>query len=188
MPAKFVSLFVAQLFFPRLFVVQVSSFQESPGQWDVHLRRKRFAFALAARWKGASIDGAEAPVRSANPDKQRACCFSSTILANSVGEHLPCDSIQLLRPIVSNEENINSVTIAGSRTAFRRLVFFIKRDGRSRFFSQVDLVALLGVDAFKVESESMPAPADRVTAPKEKNLCASAPGDQQRVKGESPRQ
>ena len=128
MPAKFVSLFVAQLFFPRLFVVQVSSFQESPGQWDVHLRRKRFAFALAARWKGASIDGAEAPVRSANPDKQRACCFSSTILANSVGEHLPCDSIQLLRPIVSNEENINSVTIAGSRTAFRRLVFFIKRD------------------------------------------------------------
>jgi hypothetical protein len=148
MPAKFVSLFVAQLFFPRLFVVQVSSFQESPGQWDVHLRRKRFAFALAARWKGASIDGAEAPVRSANPDKQRACCFSSTILANSVGEHLPCDSIQLLRPIVSNEDNINSVTIAGSRAAFRRLVFFIKRGGRSRSFSQVDLVALFGVDAW----------------------------------------
>ena len=152
---------------PRLGVgksTRSSSFQESPGQWDVQLRRKRFAFAVAARWKGASIDGAEAPVRSANPDKQRACCFSSTILANSVGEHLPCDSIQLLRPIVSNEDNINSVTIAGSRAAFRRLVFFIKRDGRSRFFSQVDLVALLGVDAFEVESESMPAPADRITS------------------------
>jgi hypothetical protein len=61
---------------------------------------------------------------------------------------LPRDSIQLLRAIVSNEENINSVTIAGSRTAFRRLVFFIKDIGGSRIFSQVDLVALLAVDAF----------------------------------------
>ena len=103
-----------------------------------HLRRKRFAFAVTPRWKGANIDAAEAPLRSANPDKARACCFSSTILAHSVGEHLPCASIQLLRAIVSNEENIISVIIAGSRTAFRRLVFFIKRDfGRSRFFSQV---------------------------------------------------
>jgi len=104
---------------------------------SVHLRRKRFAFAAAPRWKGASIDAAEAPLRSANPDKERACCFSSTILANSVGEHVPCASIQLLRAIVSNEENINSVIIAGSRTAWSTgdslrertcLVFFIKRD------------------------------------------------------------
>jgi len=91
-----------------------------------HLRRKRFAFAVAPRWNGVSIDVAEAPLRSAIPDKERACCFSSTILANSVGEHLPCASIQLLRAIVSNEDNINSVIIAGSQTAFRRLVFFIK--------------------------------------------------------------
>jgi hypothetical protein len=54
---------------------------------------------------------------------------------------LPCASIQLLRAIVSNEENIISVIIAGSRTAWStcdslrertwrvlRLVFFIKRD------------------------------------------------------------
>jgi hypothetical protein len=54
---------------------------------------------------------------------------------------LPCASIQLLRAIVSNEENINSVIIAGNRTAWStcdslrertwrvlRLVFFIKRD------------------------------------------------------------
>ena len=102
--------------------------RDSNRSHQVHLRRKRFAFAVAPRWKGASIDAAEAPLRSANPDKERACCFSSTILANSVGEHLPCASIQLLRAIVSNEENINSVIIAGSRTAFRRLVFFIKRD------------------------------------------------------------
>ena len=101
---------------------------------SVHLRRKRFAFAVAPRWKGRSIDAAEAPLRSANPDKERACCFSSTILANSVGEHLPCASIQLLRAIVSNEENIISVIIAGNRTAWNtcdslrkgRLVFFIK--------------------------------------------------------------
>jgi len=64
---------------------------------NFHLRRKRFAFAVAPRWKGASIDAAEAPLRSANPDKAKACCFSSTILASSVGEHLPCASIQLLR-------------------------------------------------------------------------------------------
>src|SRR5271165_918968 len=95
---------------------------------SIYLRRKRFAFAVTPRWNGATIDAAEAPLRSANPDKARACCFSSTILANSVGEHLPCASIQLLRAIVSHEENINSVIIAGSRTAFRRLVFFIKRD------------------------------------------------------------
>ncbi len=108
---------------------------------SVHLRRKRFAFAVAPRWKGASIDAAEAPLRSANPDKERACCFSSTILANSVGEHLPCASIQLLRAIVSNEENINSVIIPDNRTAWStcdflrertrralRLVFFIKRE------------------------------------------------------------
>ena|ERR1700730_5425415 len=44
--------------------------------------------------------------------------FSSTILAHSVGEHLPCASIQLLRAIVSNEENIISVIIAGNRTAW----------------------------------------------------------------------
>jgi hypothetical protein len=36
--------------------------------------------------------------------------------------------MQLLRTIVSNEANIISVIIAGSRTAFLRLVFFIKRD------------------------------------------------------------
>ena len=98
-------------------------------------RRKRFAFAVAPRWKGASIDAAEAPLRSANPDKARACGFSSTILAHSVGEHLSCASIQLLRAIVSNEENIISVIIAGNRTAWntcdslreRRLVFFIKK-------------------------------------------------------------
>ena len=64
------------------------------------------------------MDAAEAPLRSANPDKARACCFSSTILAHSVGEHLPCASIQLLRAIVSNEENIISVIIAGNRTAW----------------------------------------------------------------------
>jgi hypothetical protein len=100
-----------------------------------HLRRKRFAFAVTPRWNGANIDAAEAPLRSANPDKARACCFSSTILAHSVGEHLPCASIQLLRAIVSNEENIISVIIAGNRTAWntcdslrkRRLVFFIKK-------------------------------------------------------------
>jgi hypothetical protein len=53
---------------------------------------------------------------------------------------LPCASIQLLRAIVSNEENIISVIIAGSRTAWStcdslregtwrvlRLVFFIKK-------------------------------------------------------------
>jgi hypothetical protein len=60
------------------------------------------------------MDTGEAPLRSANPDKARACCFSITILAHSVGEHLPCASIQLLRAIVSNEENIISVIIAGS--------------------------------------------------------------------------
>ncbi len=100
-----------------------------------HLRRKRFAFAVTPRWKGANIDAAEAPLRSANPDKARACCFSSTILAHSVGEHLPRASIQLLRAIVSNEENIISVIIAGNRTAWntcdslrkRRLVFFINK-------------------------------------------------------------
>ena len=100
-----------------------------------HLRRKRFAFAVTPRWNGANIDAAEAPLRNANPDKARACCFSSTILAHSVGEHLPCASIQLLRAIVSNEENIISVIIAGNRTAWntcdslllRRLVFFIKK-------------------------------------------------------------
>ena len=105
-----------------------------------HLRRKRFAFAVTPRWNGANIDAAEAPLRSANPDKARACCFSSTILANSVGEHLPCASIQLLRAIVSNEENIISVIIAGNRTAWStcdslrertwrvlRLVLFIKK-------------------------------------------------------------
>ena len=99
-----------------------------------HLRRKRFAFAVTPRWNGAHIDVAEEPLRSANPDKARACCFSSTILAHSVGEHLPCASIQLLRAIVSNEENIISVIIAGNRTAWNtcdslrkgRLVFFIK--------------------------------------------------------------
>ena len=100
-----------------------------------HLRRKRFAFAVTPRWNGANIDAEEAPLRSANPDKARACCFSSTILAHSVGEQLPCASIQLLRAIVSNEENIISVIIAGNRTAWntcdslrkRRLVFFIKK-------------------------------------------------------------
>jgi hypothetical protein len=105
-----------------------------------HLRRKRFAFAVTPRWNGANIDAAKAPLRSANPDKARACCFSSTILASSVGEHLPCASIQLLRAIVSNEENIISVIIAGNRTAWStcdslmganlavlRLVFFIKK-------------------------------------------------------------
>ena len=99
-----------------------------------HLRRKRFAFAVTPRWNGAHIDVAEAPLRSANPDKARACCFSSTILAHSVGEHLPCASIQLLRAIVSNAENIISVIIAGNRTAWNtcdslrkgHLVFFIK--------------------------------------------------------------
>jgi hypothetical protein len=80
--------------------------------------RKRFAFAVTPRWNGANIDVAEAPLRSAKPDIARACCFSSTILANSVGEHLPCASIQLLRAIVSNEENIISVIIAGKRTAW----------------------------------------------------------------------
>ena len=105
-----------------------------------HLRRKRFAFAVTPRWKGVNMDAAEAPLRSANPDKARACCFSSTILAHSVGEHLPCASIQLLRAIVSNEENIISVIIAGNRTAWSTcdslrertwrvlcLVFFIKK-------------------------------------------------------------
>ncbi len=95
---------------------------------SVHLRRKRFAFAVAPRWKGASIDAAEAPLRSANPDKQKACCFSNAILANSVGEHLPCASIQLLRATVSNEDNINSVIIAGSQTGCRYLVCLIKRN------------------------------------------------------------
>ena len=110
-----------------------------------HLRRKRFAFAVTPRWNGANIDAAEAPLRSANPDKARACCFSSTILAHSVGEHLPCASIQLLRAIVSNEENIISVIIAGNRTAWNtcdslrkgRLVFFIKNRLDYGFFSQV---------------------------------------------------
>jgi len=116
---------------------------------SIYLRRKRFAFAVTPRWNGATIDAAEAPLRSANPDKARACCFSSTILANSVGEHLPCASIQLLRAIVSHEENIISVIIAGNRTAWStcdslrertwgvlRLVFFIKKNG-SGFYSQV---------------------------------------------------
>ncbi len=105
-----------------------------------HLRRKRFAFAVTPRWNGANIDAAEAPLRSASPDKARACCFSSTILTNSVGEHLPCANIQLLRAIVSSEENVISVIIAGNRTAWStcdslrertrrvlRLVFFINK-------------------------------------------------------------
>ena len=46
---------------------------------------------------------------------------------------------------------------------FGVLFFFIKRDGRSRFFSQVDLVALLGVDAFE-----MPAPAEHYTKRKKR--------------------
>jgi hypothetical protein len=115
-----------------------------------HLRRNRFAFAVTPRWNGANIDVAEAPLRSANPDKARACCFSITILAHSVGEHLPCASIQLLRAIVSTEETNISVIIAGSRTAWStfdslperswrllRLVFFIKKEIGSEFFSQV---------------------------------------------------
>ena len=113
---------------------------ESGGNQNLSREEKVFKAHICNLAGGPNIDAAEAPLRSANPDKARACCFSSAILANSVGEHLPCASIQLLRAIVSNEENIISVIIAGNRTAWStcdslrertwrvlRLVLFIKK-------------------------------------------------------------
>ena len=105
---------------------------EGTREWEPRRRRLRPLTTLAVAGSAQALHvcrhatvergqyrrPAEAPLRNANPDKARACCFSSTILAHSVGEHLPCASIQLLRAIVSNEENIISVIIAGNRTAW----------------------------------------------------------------------
>jgi len=90
--------------------------------------RSRLAFAVALACHGASNEAADGAFRdrpSKAADWPSAAAFSCTILAYSVGEHVPCTIIRLRRPIVSQEARLSSIIIPGRDRATRRLRLLI---------------------------------------------------------------